>query len=55
MESHNDGPQYLRKLIDLPRPILDDLKKLAQEADKSLKKYIEDVIAGEVEKRRTEQ
>jgi hypothetical protein len=52
MENLENASGTLKKLIDLPKPIVKDLKKLALEADKSLKKYIEDVIVQEVEKRR---
>jgi hypothetical protein len=55
MEAPDEKKQYLRKLIDLPRPIIKDLKKLAVDADKSLKKYIEEVIVNEVEKRKPEE
>jgi len=37
-----------RKEIHLPNEILRDLKIVAAHADKSVKKYIEDVILGEV-------
>jgi hypothetical protein len=40
--------EYLRKLIDLPRPIVSELQKLAQESDKSLKGYIEHLIVNDV-------
>jgi hypothetical protein len=52
MENFENDSRTLKKLIDLPKPIVKDLKKLALEADKSLKKYIEDVIVQEVEKYR---
>jgi len=42
--------EYLRKLIDLPRPIIAELQKLAQDSDKSLKSYIESLIANDVSK-----
>jgi hypothetical protein len=48
----NEKTQYLRKLIDIPKPILKELKKLAIESDKSLKQYIQDIIISEVEKHR---
>jgi hypothetical protein len=54
-EESNEKPQVLRKLIDLPRPIVKELKQLALDSDKSLKRYIEDVIVQEVERRRTEE
>jgi len=47
-----DKTQYLRKLIDIPKPVLNELKKLAIDADKSLKSYIEDLLINEVEKSR---
>jgi hypothetical protein len=52
MEKQNEKPQYLRKLIDIPKPIVKELKKLALESDKSLKQYIQDIIVNEVEKYR---
>jgi hypothetical protein len=52
MEQPKDKSQYLRKLIDIPKPIVKELKKLAVESDKSLKQYIQDIIVKEVEKSR---
>jgi len=43
--------EYLRKLIDLPRPIIGELQKLAQESDRSLKSYIESLIVNDVSKK----
>jgi hypothetical protein len=42
--------EYLRKLIDLPRPIVSELQKLAQDSDKSLKSYIEYLVVSDVNK-----
>jgi len=53
MEKPNDKSLYLRKLIDIPKPIVKELKKLALESDKSLKQYIQDIIVSEVEKSRS--
>ena len=52
MKNTIEKPQYLRKLIDIPKPILIDLKKLAIDSDKSLKSYIQDILVSEVERRR---
>lgn len=38
----------LRKLIDIPKEILVDLKKLAIDNDSSLKSYIEDILVNKV-------
>jgi hypothetical protein len=42
----------LKKLIDIPNDIIKDLKKLAVDADKSLKSYIQDTLVDVVEKHR---
>ena len=52
MKNTAEKPQYLRKLIDIPKPILIDLKKQAIDSDKSLKSYIQDILVTEVERRR---
>jgi hypothetical protein len=40
--------EKIRKEIHLPTQILKDLKIVAAQADKSAKKYMEDLILGEV-------
>ncbi len=52
MENQEKKPQRLRKLIDIPKPILLELKKLAVESNKSLKQYIEDIIVEEAKRSR---
>jgi len=47
-----EQPKYLKKLIDIPQDIVKDLKKLAVDADKSLKTYIQDTLVEVVEKHR---
>ncbi|NOT77305.1 MAG: hypothetical protein HOP08_20475 [Cyclobacteriaceae bacterium] len=44
MTNSNDQGKPLRKLIDIPAPILNDLKSLAMQANKNLKTYIQDVL-----------
>lgn len=41
----------LRKQIDLPRETIKDLKIVAAYADKSVKKYMEDLIINDVKER----
>jgi hypothetical protein len=53
MENQEKKAQRLRKLIDIPKPILLELKKLALESNKSLKEYIQDIIIDEAERSRT--
>lgn len=43
--------EFLRKLIDLPRPIVSELQALARESNRSLKSYIEDLIVSDVRKK----
>jgi len=38
----------IRKEVHLPLPVVKDLKVVAAHADKSVKKYMEDLILGEV-------
>ena len=47
-----EKPKDLKKLIDIPQDIIKDLKKLAVDADKSLKSYIQDTLVEVVEKHR---
>lgn len=47
-----DKSKDLKKLIDIPHDIIKDLKKLAVDADKSLKSYIQDILVEIVEKHR---
>ena len=49
MEATSYEPKDLRKLIDIPRHILADLKKLAVENNKSLKAFIQDHLVEHVE------
>jgi len=55
MEKPLSESVYLKKLIDIPRSILKDLKVLAINADKSLKSYIEDILVDQVKKFRQDQ
>lgn len=48
MNKEQRKAEFLRKLIDLPRPIVSDLQKLARESDKSLKSYIEELVVNDV-------
>ena len=50
MEDISARAPSVRKLIDLPKSIIRDLKILALESDKSLKSYLQDLIITEVEK-----
>ncbi|CAN5394559.1 hypothetical protein BH09BAC3_BH09BAC3_27440 [soil metagenome] len=46
---------YLRKLIDVPKSIVRELKNLAIDSDKSVKTYIQDLIKEDVLKHRLKQ
>jgi hypothetical protein len=48
MNKEQRKAEFLRKLIDLPRPIVSELQKLARESDRSLKSYIEELIVNDV-------
>jgi hypothetical protein len=50
----NGDQKDLRKIIDVPHAIIKDLKKLAIEADSSLKAYIQNLLVIEVEKHRSQ-
>jgi len=52
--SGNGDQRDLRKIIDVPYAIVKDLKKLAIDADCTLKAYIQDLLVLEVEKRRNQ-
>jgi hypothetical protein len=52
MSKTHEEPKHLKKLIDIPNDIVKDLKKLAVDADKSLKTYIQDILVDVVEKHR---
>jgi hypothetical protein len=52
--SGNGDKKDLRKIIDVPHAIVKDLKKLAIDADSTLKAYIQDLLVNEVEKRRNQ-
>jgi hypothetical protein len=41
----------MRKLIDIPADVVKPLKKLAVDADKPLKNYIQDLLAEHVRKK----
>ena len=43
-DSTTEESKHLRKLIDIPESILDDLKKLASQSDTNLKTYIQDIL-----------
>jgi hypothetical protein len=50
--SGNEGKKDLRKIIDIPHAIVKDLKRMAIEADATLKAYIQDILVDQVEKKR---
>jgi L-rhamnose isomerase len=52
--SGNEGQKDLRKIIDIPHAIVKDLKKMAVDADATLKAYIQDLLVDQVEKRRNQ-
>ena len=52
MTKTTENSKDLKKLIDIPNDIIKDLKKLAVDADKSLKSYIQDTLVEVVEKHR---
>ncbi len=52
MTKPTEKSKDLKKLIDIPYDIVKDLKKLAVDADKSLKSYIQDTLVEVVEKHR---
>jgi hypothetical protein len=51
MNKEQRKSEYLRKLIDLPRPLVKELQALAKESDKSLKGYIEGLILDDIRKK----
>lgn len=44
MNTTTEEAKHLRKLIDIPESILDDLKKLASDSQTNLKTYIQDIL-----------
>jgi len=52
MNKSSEDSKRLRKLIDIPESILDDLKKLATNSDKNLKSYIQDILITTVKNHR---
>jgi hypothetical protein len=54
MPSSKGSGDYLRKLIDLPRSIIKELKRLAWAADKSVKKYMEYLVIREADRHRND-
>ena len=55
MKNATGKPPYLRKLIDIPKSIVGDLKKMAINSDKSLKVFIQDILINVVERHRNKQ
>jgi macrodomain Ter protein organizer (MatP/YcbG family) len=49
---NSEEQDRLRKLIDIPYAVLNDLKMLASNSHVPLKVYIQDLLASEVEKKK---
>jgi len=49
----NMKQDVVRKQIDIPKNIIKDLKLIALNADKSVKRYIEDLILNDIKSKRT--
>jgi len=51
-QNSSNDESHLRKIIDIPRSIVEDLKKLAGDANSSVKGYIQDLLVMEVERKK---
>jgi len=52
---HSAKPNEMKKLIDIPEEIVKDLKKMAIDADKDLKNFIQDHLIFLVRGKKKEQ